>query len=143
MRSWKIIFQDSLAMKWCNMFMVVSSDFHGIFTNLSFIVHSMVDISWPSLLNSPRRNLLHHHQLSGWMNPLRHHLYSRHRHCHHLLQGIWKKNFCKVLVMLNVCVDVYDNDHAWLACWNFVTLNEVVQVIVFSYTCWKTQMVHE
>ena len=43
--------------------------------------------------------------------------------------------FSKVLVMLNVCVDVRDNDHAWLACWNFVSLLGVVQVIVFSFTC--------
>ena len=42
------------------------------------------------ILNSTRRNLLHHHLLSRWMNPLRHHLYRRHRHWHHLLQGIWK-----------------------------------------------------
>ena len=43
--------------------------------------------------------------------------------------------FSKVLVMLNVCVDVRDNDHAWLTCWNFVSLLGVVQVTVFSFTC--------
>ena len=48
---------------------------------------------------------------------------------------IWKQFFGKVLVMLNVCIDVCDSDQAWLACWNFVSLLEVVQVIVFSFTC--------
>ena len=56
------------------------------------------------ILNSPRRNLLHHHLLSGVMNSLRHHLYRRHRYCHHLRQGIWKYFFCNVLVMLNACL---------------------------------------
>ena len=37
--------------------------------------------------------------------------------------------------MLNVCVDVCDNELAWLACSNFVSLLEVVQLIVFSFTC--------
>ena len=62
------------------------------------------------ILNTFRRNFLHHRLLCGWMNPLRHHLYRRHRHCHHLPQGIWKYFFCKVLVMLNVCVYFRDNE---------------------------------
>ena len=49
---------------------------------------------------------------------------------------IFGNNFFKVLVILNVCVDVCDNDHAWLACWNFVSLLEVVQVIVFAVAIW-------